>query len=160
MGWDFTTLRGKTSHENIALTLYPELECSPCLDNFYDCEGRAQVEIYFNYIQMHHPEWVRADAVHISWYVSSGPLECPVVFESAPFESRPYGDHADFLSHYTWPRDSETGRYLDWYQLPVANNRFPKFAEALGWTPSALQSTFPLGSILRSRAQQYTAFKD
>jgi len=40
---------------------------------------------------------------------------------------------------------------LDWFKLPVKNSRFPEFAQALDWTPSPMQPTCPLRSILASR---------
>lgn len=40
---------------------------------------------------------------------------------------------------------------MDWFRLPVRNDRFPEFGEALGWLPSPLQPYAPLRSIMASR---------
>lgn len=50
-------------------------------------------------------------------------------------------------------RLDEHGDDKPWY-LEV-NDRFPEFAKALAWTPSPLQPTCPLASILRSRRGVY-----
>lgn len=137
------------------LVLYPELDCSAMADDVYELDGQGQFEAYVQYLERRHPEWLEADAVPIVWSVHSN---WHGVFEAAPFTA--WGDAVgwgNFLTHFTWPEDAITGEPLDWYQLPVVNDRFPEFAKALAWTPSPLQPTCPLTSIVRSRCGWYAA---
>ncbi|WP_150254834.1 hypothetical protein [Nocardiopsis deserti] len=71
------------------------------------------------------------------------------VFESAPFQAD-RGDHENFLTHFTWPIDEKEGELLDWFTMPVINDRFPEFARASRWTPSPLEPVYRLSSILKS----------
>lgn len=140
------------------LWLYPELNCSSCVDDCWSEDGYEQLEHYVDYIEAHQPEWLRVDAVPIYWFVDgrgdNGRGNC---FEAAPFCSNTLrldrqGNHINFLSYFSWPVSVRTGEPLDWFRLPIKMDRFPAFAEALGWQPSPLQPTAPLTSILRSRA--------
>lgn len=136
------------------LWLYPELECSAMVDDVHELDGQGQFEEYVQYLEQRHSEWLKADAVPVIWSVHNGWDRS--VFEAAPFTA--WGDAAswgNFLAHYTWPEDAHTGEPLDWYALPVINDRFPEFAKALGWTPSPLQPTCPLTSLVRSRCGHY-----
>jgi len=131
------------------LYLYPELDGSAVVDEYHYLDGEGQFEEYVQYLQRRHPEWLQADAIPIVWTVRSKTGDSDV-YEAAPFQqSEP--PWRDFLTHFTWPADARTGEPLDWYRLPVANDRFPEFAAALAWTPSPLQPTCPLRSILNSR---------
>ncbi|MFI7468189.1 GIY-YIG nuclease family protein [Nonomuraea sp. NPDC049646] len=156
--WHFQSRRSGHSF-NADLVLYPELDCSAMVDSYYDYDGDEQLDAYVRYLQRHYPHWLETDAVPIVWSVHSG---WRGIFESAPFQDheRAYGDAetaavyrrlGDFLTHFTWPFDPRTGEHLDWYRLPVVNDRFPDFAAALGWTPSPLQPNAPLRSIMASR---------
>lgn len=153
--WTFRARRG--GHEiRTDLVLYPELDCSAMVDDVYELDGQGQFEAYVQYLERSHREWLDADAVPIIWSVH----DCAFsgVYEAAPFTA--WGDSVgwgNFLTHYTWPVDAITGEPLDWYALPVVNDRFPEFAKALAWTPSPLQPTCPLASIVRSRNGQYAA---
>jgi predicted GIY-YIG superfamily endonuclease len=141
--WYFQSRHGHARTSN--LWLYPELDCSSMVDDYYDCHGEEQLEEYVSYLKRNHPEWLERNAVPIHWSVCGN----AGVHEAAPFaEDVPWGD---FLAHFTWPFDPKTGEALDWYRLPVVNDRFPEFAKALAWTPSPLQPTCPLASILGSR---------
>lgn len=125
------------------LWLYPELDCSSVVDEYFEYDGRVQFNAYVDYIQRRYPEWLAADAVPISWFVAGNG-----VLEAAPFARDLTGQ--DFLTHFTWPRD-DAGEVIDWYSMPVVNDRFPEFVSALAWTPSPLQPTCPLSSILAAR---------
>lgn len=130
------------------LFLYPELDCSAMVDDVYELDGEGQFEEYVQYLERRYPQWLADDAVPIIWSVHSG--HGGGIFEAAPFAppSPPWGD---FLTHFTWPADARTGEPLDWFQLPVLNDRFPDFARALAWTPSPLQANCPLRSLICSR---------
>lgn len=161
--WYFETHR--TGHpRTVDLWLYPELDCSSMVDDYCDYDGEEQLDEYVRYLGRKHPRWLKDDAVPIYWSVNG-----PGVCETAPFQDWatayaadgsggqvPDGFHEDFLSYFTWPYDPQTGQQLDWYQLPVINDRFPGFAKALAWTPSPLQPTCPLRSVLSSRAGSWT----
>lgn len=149
--WVFASLRsGHIFRKD--LVLYPELDCSAMVDDVYELDGQGQFDAYVQYIERRHSEWLKNDAVPIVWSVHSN---WHGVFEAAPFAHSYIGQ--DFLTHFTWPEDAHTGEPLDWYALPVVNDRFPEFAKALAWTPSPLQPTCPLASIVRSRNGQYAA---
>ncbi|MCW2898517.1 MAG: hypothetical protein JWO67_782 [Streptosporangiaceae bacterium] len=151
--WTFQS-RLTASETRCDLVLYPELDCSGMVDDVYELDAQGQFEEYVQYLERRHPEWLTADAVPVIWSVHSG--WTGGVFEAAPFTA--WGDGVswgNFLARYTWPVDAINGEPLDWYQLPVVNDRFPEFAKALAWTPSPLQPTCPLASILRSRNGQY-----
>lgn len=151
--WTFRSRRGGHEHRS-NLVLYPELDCSAMVDDVWELDGHGQLEEYVQYLERRHREWLDTDAVPIIWSVHDGWAKG--IFEAAPFTT--YGDSVgwgNFLAHYTWPVDAVNGEPLDWYQLPVVNDRFPEFAKALAWTPSPLQPTCPLASILRSRSGRY-----
>jgi len=150
--WTFTFQPG--GYERSAtLYLYGELDCSAMVDEYYELDGEGQLAAYVEYLEEHHPEWLAADAVPIIWLVRGEEIA-----EHAPFQSGEYGPEGkwgwreNFLTEFTWPRDARTGELLDWFKLPVRIDRFPEFAQALDWLPSALQPTCPLRSILASRS--------
>ena len=58
-----------------------------------------------------------------------------------------------FLTIFTQPVDAKTGEELNWWRLPVRNDRFPAFAKALGWLPSPFQEFAPLRSIVTNCAR-------
>jgi hypothetical protein len=93
-------------------------------------------------VRRHYPEWWDADAVPIYWAVRGDG-----VFEHAPNNSERYGGKS-FLTFFTPPVDPRTGAVMNWWRLPVRNERFPAFAEALGWLPSPFQEFAPLRSII------------
>jgi predicted GIY-YIG superfamily endonuclease len=137
------------------LFLYPELECSSMVDNVHYLDSEGQFEEYVQYLERRYPEWLDADAVPIIWSVRSRD-SVDSIYETAPFQKFD-PSWGDFLTHFTWPVDTKTGEHLDWFRLPVVNERFPEFAEALAWMPSPLQPTCPLRSILASRSARTTA---
>lgn len=146
--WSFETHRSGYRRQ-CDLYLYPELDCSSMVDNYYQLDGEGQLVAYIRYLQQRYPEWLDADAVPIHWSVMS---QQGGISEAAPFQKADiFAELGDFLTFFTWPEDAQTGELLDWYRVPVINKRFPAFADALAWTPSPLQPTCPLTSIMRSR---------
>ncbi len=149
--WTFASLHSGFERTS-ALYLYGELDCSAMVDDYYELDGEGQLARYVQYLEEHHPQWLSADAVPIIWFVRGAQT-----MENAPFQSGEYGPDGkwgsrnDFLSEFTWPYDARTGERVDWFKLPVRIDRFPEFAQALDWAPSALQPTCPLRSILASR---------
>lgn len=129
------------------LYLAPELSCSSAIDEYLDLDGAGQLDEYVRYIQGRYPEMWDADEVPIYWSVRS---EQGGVFETAPFQG-PRWQRDDFLTHFVWPVD-RNGERVDWFLLPVKNDRFPEFAKALAWTPSPLQQQVALRSLMASRA--------
>lgn len=131
--------------QRLDLSLYPELDCSSMVDDVYERSGDEQLDAYVRYVRERYAEWWEQDAVPIYWSLVP-------VHETAPFQrldaERDSG--RDFLTYFHWPTDRD-GERLDWYRLPVVNDRFPAFAKALGWLPSPLQPTAPLRSIIASR---------
>lgn len=151
--WYFRSRR--SGHEfHTDLYLYPELDCSAMVDDHYELDGEGQFEEYTQYVASRYPDWINNNAVPIVWSVHSGWGRG--IFEAAPFTSNE-PSWGDFLTHFTWPSNTKTGERLDWFQLPVVNDRFPDFAQALAWTPSPLQPTCPLRSLLDSRSGRHPA---
>ena len=106
------------------LWLYPELDCSSCVDGADDQSGMGQLAYYARYLKSRHPDVWASDAVRIYWYVEGN---------GGILESAPTNPTRNFLTLYTLPVDAETGERLNWWRLPVRNTRFPKLADALGW---------------------------
>jgi hypothetical protein len=52
----------------------------------------------------------------------------------------------------------KTGEPINWFKLPVRNERFPEFAKALGWVPAPFQSHAPLRSIVRGVLPHHTDY--
>lgn len=147
--WTFESRRSGIE-KTADLFLYPELDCSSMVDDYYDECGETQLEAYIDYLRRHHPEWLDGNAVPIGWSVVS---ERPSgVFEAAPFDGYlADGLDMDFLTYFTWPVDERTGEEVHWFDLPVRMEwRFPEFARALRWRPSAFQPSCPLLDILDS----------
>ncbi|WP_189910770.1 hypothetical protein [Streptomyces albogriseolus] len=148
--WRFSSR--KTGYERVVpLELHPEINLSPMVDEYYDESGEEQFRQWVKVVRRECPKQWEEDAVSIYWGVSSPGNG---VFETAPFQ-RQFMDRVppvqDFLAYFTWPVHETTGEKLDWFKLPVVNERFKAWAEALDWTPSPLQATCPLRSIVESR---------
>jgi hypothetical protein len=153
--WAFRYIKSDTEREVPDLYLYPELDGSSVVEDLDELDGVGQLEAYVRYVRERHPQWWADDAVPIYWSVRSPEPEN--IHETAPFQDDPDDEFRrhlaqNFLTYFTWPRDAATGEPLDWYLLPVRNDRFPEFAKALGWLPSPLQPTCPLRSIMESRS--------
>lgn len=138
--WTFRSIRSGIQRTS-ELWLYPELDCSACVDDVWDDDGQVQLDYYIEYIRKRYSDLWDQDAVPIYWTVMPA-------HETAPFTCQP--SWGDFLHHYTWPTDSN-GQRLDWLRLPIINDRFPEFASALGWTPAPFQPTAPLRSIMTAK---------
>lgn len=146
--WEFRNKRSNFRFQ-ADLYLYPELDGSSMVDDYYgELDGEGQLDEYISYVQRNYPDQLRSDAVPIYWYVQG-----PGICEGAPpFLGHNYhGPVTHFLDFFTWPRDVNTGDQLDWFSLPVLNDRFPEFAEALAWKPSPFQLHCPLRTIVASR---------
>lgn len=133
-------------HERITpLHLFHEISCVPCVDDVHWADGEEQLEYWVDYIRTRYPgEW-EADSIAIHWFLTP-------VHEVAPYGSGFIGlDEETFLDFFTWPRHAITGEDLDWFQLPVINDRFPEFEQALGYTPAPFQRSFPIRSFWESR---------
>ena len=149
--WWYENVRYGNTFSFDEIWLYPELNCSPMVDDYCDLSGEEQLEEYVRYIRDKYPQYWEQDAVPIYWGVDGSPGYG--ISETAPFH--PYTGQLhpeeDFLTHFTWPEDMRTGERLDWFRLPVRYSRFPEFGRALGWVPSPLQPYAPLRSIMASR---------
>lgn len=147
--WEFRSRRSGY-RKQCDLFLYPELDGSSMVDAHYRLDGEGQLREYLRYLERNHPEWLEADAVPIYWSVISAGGKS--VWETAPpFLPGIYPDRNHFLTYYEQPRDVSTHEPVNWFGLPVVNERFPAFAEALGWTPSAFQAYCPLATIMEFR---------
>lgn len=135
------------------LVLRPEIHLSPCVDDVqgrsddpWD-QGRLEVEHWFARLASDN-HGVVPEFVGIYWVVDG--LDTARVFDTAPLGSlwgNEYQDLDDFLAHFSWPMCARTGQPLNWLHLPVLMDRFPLFADALGWCPSPLQATCPARAL-------------
>jgi hypothetical protein len=134
------------------LWLYPELDCSSCIDDVFLSSGAEQLDYYVDYIKTayegRYRHWWDNDAVPVYWSVrgEDDGFGC----EQAPFHAGTVYHDEDILTHYHTPISLKTGRPINWYtSLLVINDRFPKFARALAWLPSPGQMYAPLRSIIQ-----------
>jgi hypothetical protein len=141
--------RGSNHTKVTTLWLYPELDCSACIDDIYPASGKEQLAYYCDYIRRRYSHWWDADAVPVYWTVMGDDdgFGC----EQAPFDLT--GGN-NVLTHYYPPVNVRTGMQINWYKLPVINKRFPEFAAALGWLPAPGQLFAPLRSIISGIPQQ------
>lgn len=149
--WTYRSRHG-TPELTEEIWLYGELDGSACVDGCDSGDGADQLRFYVEWIRRNNPEWLDDDAVPIYWSVMPAAETAP--FQPS-FSARVGSPVEDFLSYFTWPVDASTGENLDWFQLPVRQERFPALAKAIGWVPSPLQPTAPLTSILHSQRQYY-----
>jgi hypothetical protein len=142
--WRFRSL--KSGFEKVSsLWLYPELDCSSCVDDADDQSGAGQLAYYVDCVRRDYPQWWEVDAVPIYWSVRGD----AGIAEHAPNNARDFAlPDKNFLTFFTPPRDAKTDAPLNWWSLPVRNDRFPEFAKALGWMPSPFQRIAPLRSIV------------
>jgi len=142
--WRFRSREDGLEHL-ATLWLYPELECSSCVDDADDQSGPGHLAYYVNYVKRNYRQWWDADAVPIYWFVRGDPRVC----EDAPNDYRHHDlPGENFLTFFTPPVDAKTGEPLNWWRLPVRNTRFPELARGLGWLPSPFQRFAPLRSII------------
>jgi len=143
--WRFRS-RGTGFEKVTTLWLYPEINCSSCVDDAEDQSGPGQLAYYVDYVQRRYPEWWEADAVPIYWSVRGE----PGIAEDAPNSDYANRNGDNFLTFWTPPVDAKTGEPLNWWRLPVRNTAF---AKALGWLPSPFQDFAPLRSIVPTATQ-------
>lgn len=147
--WRFRSRQTGYEHTT-SLWLYPEIDCSSCVgDCDKDESGAEQLAYYVDYVRRNYPSWWEADAVEIYWSVRG-----EGVAEHAPCNAL---SGRSFLTTFTPPVDARTGAELNWWRLPVRNDRFPAFAKALGWLPSPFQEFAPLRSIITKRVNMRPA---
>jgi hypothetical protein len=76
------------------------------------------------------------------------------------------GEHSGFccesvdrvMTIYPSVTNLKTGEPINWFKLPVRNERFLEFAKALGWLPAPFQSHAPLRSIVRGVLPHRTVY--
>jgi len=139
---------GELGDRATKLWLSPEIAYEPCVDYIWDEPGEIQFWYWVEKVQTNYPDEYASNTVPIAWFV-----EGDGIFERAPWNERTY-ESKDFLDYFTWPIDRD-GYKINWFNLEVRHNRFPEFAEALAWTPSALQPNCPLRSIVESKRGMY-----
>lgn len=149
--WTFTTRRGH--HRTGPLWLYWEVHCDPISDDWY-VDDITPEELWRVWLTRD-PRDVEADATfgsgafRILWCV-----EGTGTFEAAPFQQHPRltAPFGNFLTHYSWPVNPDTGEPLQWSRLPVIDKvwrttNLPTLSttkggfiqEATGWKPAPLQ---------------------
>lgn len=149
--WTFSSRYGHT--RTVPLTLFWEVHCDPISDDWY-IDDISPAELWRLWLTRY-PRDERAEARYgagafrILWFV-----EGPGTFEGAPFaevlDPSPYDQN--FLTHFTWPVNSQTREPLLWSRLPVIDKVWRRdnlptdyetkggfIQEATGWKPAPLQ---------------------
>ena len=72
--------------------------------------------------------------------------------EFAPYDSNAFDSELshDFLTFFTWPTNYRN-EPINWFRMPVYDDRFPEFWKWLGWTPAPLTKYCPLNSIIAAK---------
>ena len=78
--WRFRSRRSQVEFIS-PLWLYPELNCSSCVDDVYDQSGETQLAYYVEYLERLYPSRMTDDAVPIYWSVRGDGI-----FEHGPNE--------------------------------------------------------------------------
>lgn len=146
---EFTTRWHPGPEWEVHLTLFSYLAYESCVDDLDEESGAQQFWYWANKVRELMPDEYELDAVPVYWSVVG-----PSVWESAPFQPKGRCGDTNFLSEYTWPVE-DGYKYVDWYSLPLVHDRSPEFVSALGWSPSALQPSCPLKSIVASKSVLY-----
>jgi hypothetical protein len=96
--WRFK-LRDTECEKVSPLWLYPELDCSSCVEDVEDQSGPGQLAYYVAVLQRRHPKWWGADAVPICWSVCG-----EGIFEAAPNNGDGYKNFLTLFTRRTTPR--------------------------------------------------------
>lgn len=124
------------------LTLYWEVEGDPISDDLTPDEI-GSLELFRRWRQRYSD-----DVQKISWFVQGAQTH-----EFAPFQGE-----QDWLTHYYWPVNADTGERANFLQLPVVDKlwrpgRADKggfIQEALGWKPSPFQASADFAVLSRA----------
>lgn len=141
--WKFN--HRQNGHERKAnLTAYWEVFLDPISDDYTTQEIDA-TEL-FNKWEIQVSEKFLDGLIPIHWGVR---CEEAGIFEVMPFQFQHFEDipQEDFLTFFTWPVDSETGKHLNWLLLPVVDKMWKPgnaskggfIQQATGWKPAILQ---------------------
>lgn len=153
--WEFESIKYKKVCQG-TLKAHWEVNLSSISDDYLPEENSAEEILN---------EWARQlgehdDLVSIYWQVRLEPNGASYrAWGHMPFQ---HGyDETDFLTDYTWPRDAETGEYLNWLSLPVVDKLWSVkpyrddkggfIQSATGWKPSILQPFVSLKSLTHAR---------
>lgn len=127
------------------VTLYAELDGSSCVSQYLEESGATQLAQFLKHVERNMSDAWAANAIPVRWTVEPAGERAPTC-DYLSGQSRE--DEENFLSFYTWPKDTE-GRRINWFSLSVEmETTLPSFVEALGWAPSPLQATCPIRSII------------
>jgi hypothetical protein len=117
--WRLCQLRGM--HAAIVdLWLYPELDCSSCVQDCEDADGAEQLQFYVEYIKRKHPAWWEDDAVPIYWTVRGEGSDS--ICEEAPcgnqwMHAQLASEPENILTRYEIPYDVRTDEPVNWWRL-------------------------------------------
>ena len=153
--WEFESKKYKHICQG-TLKAHWEVNLSSISDDFLPQENSAE-EIFEEWVRQHGEN---DDLVSIYWGVRLEPSKGSyAAWGHMPFQHGSYKE--DFLTDYTWPRDTETGEYLNWLSLPVVdklwsvepyrNDKGGFIQSATGWKPSILQPFVSLKSLTLTR---------
>lgn len=145
--WEVVNRRSHNTR-NSTLWLTYEIRMTSCVDELDGYSGMEQLRHW-----LHRLGQTENNEVPILWFIEGD----AGIFELAPFQTHPHIDDDDghFLTHYYWPERvvpiDQDGERVDFFSLPVKQDRYPEFEKALDWRPSPLQPTMPLKSLVASR---------
>ena len=139
------------------LVAYWEVERDPMSDDYTPDDISAEDLLR---------KWAKAvegkhtNDIPIHWFVESPGHG---KFENMPFQFNHAADvdaaPENFLSHYSWPENANTGERLNWLTIPIVDKRWNakqadkggSIRESTGWTPAILQPFVHLPSLLNTR---------
>lgn len=142
-----------------AIVAYWEVSLDPISDDYVpqEIDARELFNKWVKQVQEKYPE----ELVPIFWFV-----QCKEhgAFEVMPFQFNHFPGlyDEDFLTFFTWPVNSVTGKQLNWLTLPVADKLWNSkrsdkggfIQEVTGWKPAVLQPYVYLPA-LTSALQEY-----
>jgi hypothetical protein len=141
--WRVRNIRSNYEWEGV-LVAYWEASLDPISDNYTPKEIAAR-DLLEKWGEKVSKKYLNG-LVPLHWFV-----ECREhgAFEYMPFQFDHLSDQPreDFLTFFTWPKNSITGEWLNWLTLPVVDKLWNSkradkggfIQEATGWKPAILQ---------------------
>ena len=155
--WNFRHRTLGHEHTEASIVAVWEAHLDPISDDYTPSEISAPdlFTLWARRVSERHPNGL----VPIYWFVDVRG-ETVRTFEYMPFQLdhlRRYNKE-DFLSFFSWPTNPQSGRQLNWLNLPVVDKLWRRrradkggfVQEATGWKPSILQPFVYLPSLERA----------
>jgi hypothetical protein len=170
--WTYDTVgirKRPVRHTDMELVLHWSLKAAVPLSRGHTPATMPAARLLTRYLREWVPRISKAcglpdGTVPIYWTVDGTGLNGEAHFETAPFQHAPAagdpddgGQNGDWLTCFSWPRSQQTGRPVNWLQLPVADLAWNArradpggfVQEALGWRPSPSETTVDIARLAR-----------